>query len=226
MKKHIGIALLAISLAAPATAAAHVTLQPDSVPAGSFARLDVRVPNERDDAATEKVEVQLPDGFIFVSYEPVPGWKADVRSEKLDTPVESHGEQITEQVDTVTWTATDPSAAIQPGQFRDFGLSVGIPEDGAEGDVLTFPAIQTYDSGEVVRWIGDPEAEAPAAQVTLSPTEEEHGASSEEGPEESESGDDRSDDDGSDGLAIGALIAGLAGLGVGGTALFRSRRSS
>ena len=60
------------SLLAPAAAQAHVTLQPDTAPAGGFTRLDVRVPNERDDAGTTKVDVQLPPGFIAASYEPVP----------------------------------------------------------------------------------------------------------------------------------------------------------
>ena len=224
MKKQISVALLAVALAAPAMADAHVTVQPDTVPAGSFARLDVRVPNERQDASTEQVEVKLPDGFIFVSYEPVPGWSVEVKEEKLDTPVESHGEQITEQVATVTFTADSPAAAIQPGQFRDFGLSVGVPKDAAEGDVLTFPAIQTYDSGEVVRWIGDPESEAPAAQVTLTAAEQEHGAADAEESEAAESGAD--DEDDSNALAIVALVVGAAGLGLGGFALARSRRTS
>ena len=48
-------------------------VQPDTGPAGGFTRLDVRVPNERDDAGTTKVDVQLPPGFIAASYEPVPG---------------------------------------------------------------------------------------------------------------------------------------------------------
>lgn len=52
-------------LAAPA-AMAHVTLQPKQAPAGGFARLDVRVPNESDDAATTKVRVQFPPGFASV----------------------------------------------------------------------------------------------------------------------------------------------------------------
>ena len=224
MKKQSSVALLAGALAAPAMADAHVTVQPDTVPAGSFARLDVRVPNERQDASTEQVEVKLPDGFIFVSYEPVPGWSVEVKEEKLATPVESHGEQITEQVATVTFTADSPAAAIQPGQFRDFGLSVGVPKDAAEGDVLTFPAIQTYDSGEVVRWIGDPESEAPAAQVTLTAAEQEHGAADAEESEAAESGAD--DEDDSNALAIVALVVGAAGLGLGGFALARSRRTS
>ena len=87
----------------------------------------MRVPNEQEDAATNKVEVEMPDGFAFVSYEPVDGWSVDVKTEKLDEPIEAEGEEITEQVDTVTFTADDPAAAIQPGQFRDFGLSVGMP---------------------------------------------------------------------------------------------------
>ena len=86
-------------------AQAHVTVQPESVPAGGFTRLDVRVPNERDDAATEKVEVKMPDGFLFVSYEPVAGWSVEVKTEKLDQPAEAFGEKINEQVDTVTFSA-------------------------------------------------------------------------------------------------------------------------
>lgn len=231
MKKTISIAALALATAAllASPAAAHVTVQPGEVPAGGFTRLDVRVPNERDDAATEKVEVQMPDGFIFASYEPVPGWEAAIKMKKLDEPIESHGEEFTEQVDTVTWTATDPQAAIQPGQFRDLGLSVGMPEDAVEGDVLTFPAIQTYDSGEVVRWIGDPDSEEPAGEVTLTAAEEEHGAAA--GDEAVEDGADEAESagvDDSDGapmwLAILALVVGGVGLLVGGASL-RGKRS-
>ena len=97
---------------------------------------------------------QLPDGFEFVSYEPVAGWTTKVAREG-------------DQVSTVTWTADDASAAIEPGQFRDFGLSVGLPEQYAEGESLTFPSIQRYDDGETVRWIGEPDAEHPAPQVLL-----------------------------------------------------------
>ena len=80
MKTKIIVGALVATLALPALAAAHVTVQPDTAAAGGFTRFDVRVPNERDDAATEKVEVQLPDGFIFVSYEPVPGWEVQVKT--------------------------------------------------------------------------------------------------------------------------------------------------
>ncbi len=220
MKKTLIAFAATALLLVPAAASAHVTLQPDSVPAGGFSRLDVRVPNERDDASTEKVEVEFPDGFIFVSTEPVPGWKAVVANEKLATPIESHGEQITEQVKTVTWTAEDPAATIKAGEFRDFGISVGLPEDAAEGETLTFPAIQTYDTGEVVRWIGAADSEEPAPEVTLTAAEPEHGS----GDTEEKADDGEDDDDGAKKLAVIALVLGAAGLGLGAAAFARTRK--
>lgn len=227
MKLKTTIATAALALVAPAAAQAHVTVQPEEVPAGGFARLDVRVPNERDDAATDKVEVQMPDGFTSVSYEAVPGWRIDVKSERLDEPIESEGERITEQVDTVTWTAEDRDAAVGPGQFRDFGLSVGLPEDAQEGETLTFPALQTYDSGEVVRWIGGPDSEEPAAEVTVTAPEEPEGGAepaASEGEDSSTTGDD--DDGAPMGLAVAALVVGALGLIAGGASLVRGRTSN
>jgi len=218
MKTKTTIALIALlALLAPAAASAHVTLQPDEVAAGDFAVLDVRVPNERDDAATTKVAVQFPSGFPFASYQPVAGWSVQVQMEKLDKPLTSHGEKISEQVGRITWTATG-DAGVQPGQFQDFPISVQIPGEG--GDTLTFKALQTYDNGEVVRWIGAPESEEPAPQVAVTEGEAHHdGASASESSE-------ADDDDGSDGLAVAALIVGALGLLAGGAALVRSRRTA
>ena len=47
-------------LAAPAAAQAHVTLNPREVTAGAFTVMTVRVPNERDDKGTVKVDVRFP----------------------------------------------------------------------------------------------------------------------------------------------------------------------
>ncbi len=111
------------ALALPAAAAAHVTLQPDTAPAGGFARLDVRVPNETEDAATTKVQVKFPPGFEGASTEPVPGWTAKVTKTKLAKPVTSaHGEKVTERVSTVTWTGSGAGGADRPRSvpgFRD-----------------------------------------------------------------------------------------------------------
>jgi periplasmic copper chaperone A len=222
MKLKITLALFAaLALAAPVAARAHVTLQPKEAPAGEFTVLDVRAPNERDDAATTKVAVQFPPGFIFASYQPVAGWSVEVKMEKLAKPASSHGEQITEQVDQMTWTADSAKAGIQPGQFVDFPISVQIP--GEAGDTLTFKALQTYDDGEVVRWIGAPDSEKPAPEVVVTEGSEEHGAGA---PHSDSSGESSDDSDGaSKGLGLAALIVGALGLLVGGAALLRTRRA-
>ena len=213
----VATAVVVGALAFPASSLAHVTLQPSEVPAGGFTRLNVRVPNERDNAGTTKVAVQFPPGFYFVSYEPVPGWDVKVDKRKLAEPVEEgHGEEITEEVAKVTWTGTGNS--IRPGQFRDFGLSVGVPEK--PGEALTFKSLQTYENGEVVRWIGPPDADEPAPQVTLTAPEEEHAAPADDAAEE---GEDEDEDDGN-GLAIAALLVGGLGLVVGTGGFLRSRR--
>src|SRR3954470_17009791 len=82
----------------PSVAHAHVTLQPSKLTAGSFSRVDVRVPNERGDASTKRVVVKFPPGFIFPSYQRVPGWSAKVAMDKLAKPVVAFGEKHTEQV--------------------------------------------------------------------------------------------------------------------------------
>ena len=217
MKTKLILALVGVFvLAAPAAAGAHVTLQPSEAAAEDFVVLDVRVPNESDDAATTKVDVQFPPGFAFASYQPLPGWSVQVRTEKLDKPLTSHGEEITEQVAQMTWTADSAKVGIQPGQFLDFPISVQIP--GEVGEALTFKALQTYDDGEVVRWIGAPDSDEPAPQVTVTEGEGHHGAAAEEDEAEA-------DDSDGDGLAIIALIVGALGLLAGGAALARSRRA-
>ena len=116
MRKFLTAAVAAAALAAPAAAQAHVTLQPSEAPAGGFTRLDVRVPNERDDAATTKIALQLPDGFAFASYEPVPGWKVRVQKAKLPEPVKTDDGEVSEGVKLITWTSkTGIPAGALPG---------------------------------------------------------------------------------------------------------------
>jgi uncharacterized protein YcnI len=162
----------AATLAVPATATAHVTLQPREAVAGSFSKMDVRVPNERDNKGTIKVDVRFPDGFYFLSYQKVPGWRARVIKEKLDQPVDLGGFEVDEQFTRVVWTAKKPKRdRIAPGQFQDFPISVRVP-DGAPGTELVFRAFQTYQGGERVKWTGAPNSDMPAPRVTLLPKQE------------------------------------------------------
>src|SRR3954463_5499779 len=175
--RKIAVATAIAALAIPAAAQAHVTLQPNQAAAGAFTVLDVRVPTERDNASTSKVDVQFPNGFASASYQAVPGWKVRMIKKKLATPIQTDDGPITEGVSRMVWPRARRGAApmgwprgsrgggIKPGQFQDFPISVQIP--GKAGDKLTFKALQTYSDGEVVRWIGAPGSDEPAPQVTV-----------------------------------------------------------
>lgn len=159
MKKLIAVAagaVAAVVVAAPALA--HVTIQPNEAIAGSFARFVVRVPNERDDASTIRVKVELPP-LAFPSFEPKDGWERREETGEFDEPIDAFGEEVTEGVTSVTWSGGE----VGPGEFTEFGFSVRMPE---EPTTLTFRAIQTYDSGEVVRWTGAPDSDEPAPHLT------------------------------------------------------------
>ncbi|WP_310713351.1 YcnI family copper-binding membrane protein [Streptomyces lydicus] len=165
-------------LAGPAFA--HVSVQSPAAPKGGFATVNFKVPNERDDASTVKLEVNLPTDHPLASVmpQPVPGWKVSVTKTKLAKPIEMEGEKINEAPSKITWTAD--GKGIEPGQFQQFPLSVGqLPKNA---DQLVFKALQTYDNKEVVRWIeptkeGAPEPENPAPVLHLTAAEGDgHGA--------------------------------------------------
>ena len=167
MKRTLLVALAAgAALVLPATSAfAHVTVNPREATQGGYAKLAFRVPNERDSASTTKLEVNFPADhpFASVSVRPQAGWTYTVDKTKLATPIKSHDDEITEAVTKITWTG----GVIKPHEFNEFEVSVGpLPSDA---DSITFKALQTYDNGEVVRWIeegADPDKPAPVLKLT------------------------------------------------------------
>ncbi|MFF7868177.1 YcnI family protein [Streptomyces qaidamensis] len=217
-----GITVLALS----APAFAHVTVQPEGTAAkGGYAVVDFKVPNERDDASTTKLEVNFPTDHPLASVmpEPMPGWKIEVTKSKLDKPLEMHGEKITEAVTKVTWTAD--GKGIEPGYFEKFPLSVGqLPEDT---DQLVFKALQTYSNKEVVRWIevpqkGQEEPDNPAPVLELAAASEDghHGSAADEdsdakSAEKASAHTAASDSASSDGTDTTARILGIVGIVVG-----------
>ena len=220
------LAVAAGALAVPAAAQAHVTVQPTSVPAGAETVLSVRVPNERDDASTVKVDVKLPPGFVSASWEAIPGWSVRAVKQKLSKPVQTDDGPIDEQVGEIVWTAADRKAGIQPGEFRDFPLSVVIP--GKAGETLTFKALQTYSNGSVVRWIGAPGADEPAPRVELTSATSaaaDPGTRRRANPQPAPAAAASSDGGSSDTLSIVALIVGALGLVVAGIAVAMARGS-
>src|SRR3954451_4175449 len=89
-----GVAAVAAVTAAmvfPAAASAHVTVNPNTATQGGYTKVTFRVPTERDDASTTKVEVAIPTDkpIASVSLKPVQGWTAVSETAKLTTPIKS-----------------------------------------------------------------------------------------------------------------------------------------
>src|SRR3954453_6737104 len=167
------VAAIALSTALAGPAFAHVTVSSASAAKGGFSAMTFRVPTEKDDASTTKVQVAFPTDtpLASVSVKPVPGWTYQVTKSKLATPISSDDGPITDAVSQITWTASSPATAVKPGEYQEFGVSAGpLPTSTA----ISFKALQTYSDGSVVRWIdtqtpGDPEAEHPAPTLSLTP---------------------------------------------------------
>jgi uncharacterized protein YcnI len=159
LKKMLSASALGLVVLGASPAFAHVTVQPNEAITGAFSRFVVRVPNERPDASTVRVDVEFP-ALAYVSFEPKDGWRRVVEEGELEQPVEAFGNEITEGVISVSWRGGE----IAPGEFDEFGFSARMPD--AE-ERLVFRAYQHYDSGEVVEWIGAEDSEEPAAGVTV-----------------------------------------------------------
>jgi uncharacterized protein YcnI len=210
-----GIAIVATAPTASATTM-HVTPDPEEAPRGGFTTVNFRVPNEEEDASTTEVEINFPTDtpISFVAVQPVPGWQYRTETTSLDEPVEGEGGEVTEAVSKVTYTGGE----IRPGEFQEFAIELGpLPE---EGDHVVFPTLQTYDNGEIVRWIDQPaddgtEPESPAPALTLTESEAD-GAS---GESDEGSGSEGSDGPSAENAATEDDVSGATTVGVVGIVL-------
>lgn len=204
-------------LAVASPAFAHVGASGDIAP-GGFGTVTFTVPNERDDASTTKFEVKIEEAHPLGSLrvQPKAGWTVTTTTRTVAEPIEVFGSPVTEVVDTITWQ-TD-GAGIGPDQFEIRGGP--FPEDV---ESVAFPTIQTYSSGEEVGWIepvveGEDEPEHPTPVLVL--------AGETSSGDQGASADDEGDDDGTDALAVVALVVAIAALALGGAGFAASRRRS
>jgi uncharacterized protein YcnI len=188
---------------ASGTAWAHVHASSDNAVRGAMAIVTFQVPNESDKgAATTALTVTLPD-VASARTEAMPGWTA-----KLDRDAAAG------TVHSVTWTAA-PGGGIGVDQFALFRISVKLPDT----DTVSFPAIQTYADGTVVKWDQPPlpggaEPEHPAAMLTLGtgsngPHEHHHGGMPADHGGTSTAGDNIARVLGGAGLVVAALGVAL-----------------
>jgi uncharacterized protein YcnI len=231
--------LTAAGLALAATASAHVTVSPATLPQGSTAELTFKVPNEESKANTVELQLQIPTDHPIaqVLAKPVPGWTITEHTVTLAKPLTTDDGTFTTAVSEIDWTG----GSIAPGQYQDFQISVDpLPDDTTE---LAFKAVQTYSDGDVVRWIdlsssSDPDPEHPAPVLTLTPASaDSDGAASSPAASSaagstgtsatlgSASASTASGSSSSDALGVAGLVLGAIGAVCGGGALLLARRT-
>jgi uncharacterized protein YcnI len=160
-------------------AAAHVSIDPESVPKGSNTKFSFQVPNEKDNASTVGLEVTFPADHPIASVSVLQkaGWTFAVEKQTLPKPIKSpFGGEVSEVVSKITWTGGE----IQPGAFDLFTVRAGpLPKNVNQ---LEFNAAQTYSDGEVVQWNeptvkggAEPEHPAPVLKLTKAKSSGSHG---------------------------------------------------
>ena len=237
--KRLALALVTGALLLPASADAHISLHPNTIPEGAFATVDVRVPGEVEGAYATKVDMQLPSGFTGVNTSNVPGWNVKVVETKLATPITEGGETIDSEVSQIIWTWVGPLGKVNNGQFINFPLSIAMPTKVA-GQALLFPTVETYSNGQAVHWIESgltSEHPAPRVNMTAAGGVIQDVAGHEAGPAAGQTGagtaataaatstGSQSSSGASKGLGIAALIIGALGLIAGLAALAVARRN-
>ena len=213
-------------------ASAHVSVLASETAAGSSTVLTFSVPHGCDDSPTTKIAIAMPEEILSATPTRQPFYDVEKVMQKLDEPItDAHGNELTERVAQVVYTATTP---LPDGQRDTFQVSVTLPD--AAGKTLAFPTIQTCEKGKTA-WTEvaaegqdshDLEAPAPSVVITEADASDGHGGHEAETSDHTsdDHSDSDSDDGGSNGLAIAGLIAGLLGLLAGGAALVRTRTKS
>lgn len=145
MKKHIhtlGAGLLLLSLAAHA----HVTLEYPVATAGQSYKATFKIGHGCGASPTRVVEVNIPAGVRGAKPMPKPGWTLSVRREKLASPYDDHGRQVSEDVAEISWTAASRESWLPDAHFDEFVLRGTLP---AQAGTLWFKVLQTCEQGRL-----------------------------------------------------------------------------
>jgi periplasmic copper chaperone A len=217
-------AVTLLCLALPASA--HVTvISDDAAKAADDATLTFRVPNERDDAVTMKLDIKFPTKNPIASVKPEPktGWTVTMKTVTFNPPIKTDDGTITSGVGEVVYTATSKAFGIPVNQADSFHILVGPLPDT---DSVAFPTVQTYDNGKIASWVEpvtDPAnpPENPAPVLALVPA-----AHSDASPSAADLSAyaTTSQADSARNLGIGGILIGALGLLAGVFGITRARR--
>ncbi len=138
-------------LAAPSFA--HIVLAEPAALANTSYRATLRVGHGCDGAATTALRVTIPAGMRGAKPMPKAGWVLAIKTGKLDKPYDDHGEQISEGVTEISWTAASRDNWLPDAWYDEFVLRGSLH---AEAGSMWFKVLQTCSVGST-NW-----AEVPA----------------------------------------------------------------
>jgi len=178
MRNHRILSLVAFSaaLALPATAGAHVHLDPEQAPAAGSMIFSIVVPHGCEGSPTTGITLQLPPEVLSAKPAPLAGWTLSTTTEKVDPPQpDGMGGELTERTATVAWSGGN----LPDGQLVELRVQLTLPDSA--GTTLYVPTLQTCKEGET-RWIERPAAgqteddlKAPAPSILLAAASAGHG---------------------------------------------------
>jgi uncharacterized protein YcnI len=149
--RRVGLVLtVAVGLLAGtvATATAHIQVSPPLAAPNDAVKFTVLVPGERAPHRTEEVVLKVPSGVLPYSFGDTPGWRRTMQTAKNGA------------VETITW-----KGETAPDGFVEFSFLAATPP---KPGTIAWKALQIYDDGKVVRWIGGPGSEEPAPVTEIS----------------------------------------------------------
>lgn len=136
---------------------AHVTVAPKEAPPSATQRYCIKVPSEKS-VPTIGLEVEFPENITISSIEAPDGWQGRTRTDRQG------------RIISASWEG----GSILPGKSLQFGVVARNPETPT---ILVWKAIQTYQDGSEVHWIGPARAQFPAAQTKVQKSKSEAVAS-------------------------------------------------
>lgn len=174
MKKLTSIAALC-ALSTSMSAHAHIVLDVQAAPVGSYYRGALRVGHGCEGSPVKQIVVSIPDGVQGAKPMPKPGWRIDIERKVLAKPYVSHGRAVTEDVSEIRWTAKSADDYLPPDHYDEFVVFAKLPEAAGK---LYWKTSQLCEQGRIdwhdIPAPNAPRSKTPAAVLELQPKAEAH----------------------------------------------------
>ena len=154
LSSFVRVASTVTVLLALGNAQAHVTLETPQAAAGSYYKAVFRVGHGCEGSPVTQLIVNIPPGVRGAKPMVKPGWRIEIERARLDTPYESHGHSVTEDVAQIRYIG----GPLPDTHYDEFALMAQLPEQAGP---LYWKLTQICEKGRV-DWV-----EAPAAGQAL-----------------------------------------------------------